>query len=201
MGDQDPHGRDVPAARPPGRHAKEHHRSVLQGVPAHDMGSPEKVDQRLDQQGGLLPRKRERGRAVERKRKRGWARAAVERKHERGRARSGGVRTRHRAHRPVRSSLQTAHPDPRLFFGIAAQINTANIKFLIPELFAENLVRGRGLFARSVMRAQSASVIFTSVYAALVAIINTKMPANGELVVKRLMVRSCRRAPGPRLRA
>jgi hypothetical protein len=69
-----------------------------------------------------------------------------------------------------------------------SQINTANIKYLIPELFGENLVRGRGLFARSCMRAQAASVIFTSVYAALVAIVNTKMPANGELVVKRLLV-------------
>ena len=75
------------------------------------------------------------------------------------------------------------------------QINTANIKFLVPELFSENLVRGRGLFARSTMRAQAASVIFTSVYAALVAIVNTKMPANGELIVKRLMVRSALEVP------
>ena len=74
---------------------------------------------------------------------------------------------------------------PPSFF---AQINTNNIKHLIPELFGENLVRGRGLFARSCMRAQAASVIFTPVYAALVAIVNTKMPANGELIVKRLMM-------------
>ena len=138
-----------------------------------------------------------------------------ERKRERGRVRSGfGERkhTREGGCAAAACELATAPiglsallykrliQTPRLFFGIAAQINTANIKFLIPELFAENLVRGRGLFARSVMRAQSASVIFTSVYAALVAIINTKMPANGELVVKRLMVRFCRRAPGCQLR-
>ncbi|CAL1703370.1 unnamed protein product [Somion occarium] len=58
---------------------------------------------------------------------------------------------------------------------------------VVPELFSENLIRGRGLFARSVMKAQAASLPFTPVFAALVAIINTKLPQVGELVLIRLI--------------
>ena len=42
--------------------------------------------------------------------------------------------------------------------------------------------------ARSVISAQSASPTFTHVYAALVAIINTKFPQIGELIGKRLII-------------
>lgn len=71
--------------------------------------------------------------------------------------------------------------------GIVNRVNVQNIKMVVPELFSENLVRGRGLFARSVMKAQSSSLPFTPVFAALVAIINTKLPQVGELVVTRLI--------------
>ncbi|OJT13434.1 Pre-mRNA-splicing factor CWC22 [Trametes pubescens] len=71
--------------------------------------------------------------------------------------------------------------------GIVNRVNVANIKHVVPELFQENLIRGRGLFARSVMKAQSASLPFTPVFAALVAIINTKLPQVGELVLTRLI--------------
>lgn len=67
------------------------------------------------------------------------------------------------------------------------RVNVANIKQIVPDLFVENLIRGRGLFARSVMKAQAASLPFTPVFAALVAIINTKLPQVGELVVTRLI--------------
>ena len=59
---------------------------------------------------------------------------------------------------------------------------------IIPEVFGENLDRGRGLFARSVMRAQAASLPYTSIFAALVAVVNTKLPALGELVLTRLIL-------------
>jgi pre-mRNA-splicing factor CWC22 len=55
------------------------------------------------------------------------------------------------------------------------------------ELFGENLVRGRGVFARSMLRAQQASPTFTPVYSALVAVVNTKLPAVGALLVTRLI--------------
>ncbi len=71
--------------------------------------------------------------------------------------------------------------------GIVNRVNVANIKLIVPELLSENLIRGRGLFARSVMKAQAASLPFTPVFAALVAIINTKLPQVGELVVIRLI--------------
>ncbi|KAI6009429.1 hypothetical protein F5J12DRAFT_823556 [Pisolithus orientalis] len=71
--------------------------------------------------------------------------------------------------------------------GIVNRVNIANIKQVVPELFSENLIRGRGLFARSVMKAQASSLPFTPVFAALVAIINTKLPQVGELVLTRLI--------------
>lgn len=43
--------------------------------------------------------------------------------------------------------------------------------------------------ARSVIQAQAASPMFSHVYAALVAIVNTKFPQTGELIAKRLIVR------------
>lgn len=72
--------------------------------------------------------------------------------------------------------------------GLINKVNTSNIKNIIQELFGENLIRGRGLFARSIMKAQSASLPFTPVYAALVAVINTKLPTIGELVLTRLIL-------------
>ncbi|KAJ3819091.1 MIF4G-domain-containing protein [Lentinula raphanica] len=71
--------------------------------------------------------------------------------------------------------------------GIVNRVNVNNIKLIVPELFSENLIRGRGLFARSIMKAQASSLPFTPVFAALVAIINTKLPQVGELVLIRLI--------------
>jgi pre-mRNA-splicing factor CWC22 len=71
--------------------------------------------------------------------------------------------------------------------GLINKVNVSNIKHIIPELFQENLVRGRGLFARAIMKAQLASPGFTHIYCALLAIVNTKLPENGELVLKRVI--------------
>jgi len=65
------------------------------------------------------------------------------------------------------------------------QVNTSNIKNILPELFGENLIRGRGVFCRSLIKAQTTSPIFSSVYAALMAVVNTKLPMVGELLVHR----------------
>lgn len=72
--------------------------------------------------------------------------------------------------------------------GLINKVNVSNIKFIVPELFSENLVRGRGLFCRSIMKAQAASLPFTPIYAAMAAIVNTKLPQVGELLVTRLIV-------------
>ena len=71
--------------------------------------------------------------------------------------------------------------------GLINKVNTSNIKNIVPELFSENLVRGQGLFCRSLMKAQSASLPFTPVYACLVAVVNTKFPQIGELLLMRLI--------------
>lgn len=72
--------------------------------------------------------------------------------------------------------------------GLINKVNVSNIKHIVPELFTENLVRGRGLFCRSIMKAAASSSAFVSIYAAMAAIINTKLPQVGELLVQRLIV-------------
>jgi pre-mRNA-splicing factor CWC22 len=72
--------------------------------------------------------------------------------------------------------------------GLINKVNVSNIKHIVPELFGENLVRGRGLFCRSIMKAQAASLPFTPIYAAMTAIVNTKLPQVGELLLGRLIV-------------
>ena len=68
------------------------------------------------------------------------------------------------------------------------KVNKQNIKHIVVELFEQNIVRGRGLFCRSIMKAQMASPQFTSVYACLVSIINSKIPEIGELLIKRVLL-------------
>lgn len=72
--------------------------------------------------------------------------------------------------------------------GLINKVNVSNIKHIVPELFGENLVRGRGLFCRSIMKAQAASLPFTPIYAAMVAIVNTKLPQVGDLLLSRLII-------------
>lgn len=72
--------------------------------------------------------------------------------------------------------------------GLVNKVNTSNIKHIVPELFGENLIRGRGLYCRSIMKAQAASLPFTPIYAAMTAIVNTKLPQVGELLLNRLVI-------------
>ncbi|ORZ36149.1 hypothetical protein BCR44DRAFT_1083411 [Catenaria anguillulae PL171] len=72
--------------------------------------------------------------------------------------------------------------------GLINKANTANIKHIIPELINENLIRGRGLFCRSMIKSQAAALPFTPVYAAVTAVLNTKFPQLGELLVTRLIM-------------
>jgi pre-mRNA-splicing factor CWC22 len=60
--------------------------------------------------------------------------------------------------------------------GIVNKVNIANIQNVVVELFNENIYRGRGLLARSIIKAQMASPNFTHVYTALISVINTKVP-------------------------
>lgn len=72
--------------------------------------------------------------------------------------------------------------------GFINKVNVDNIGIVTRELLKENIIRGRGLLCRSIIQAQAASPTFTHVYAALMAIINSKFPNIGELLLKRLVV-------------
>ncbi|XP_004244401.1 uncharacterized protein [Solanum lycopersicum] len=88
--------------------------------------------------------------------------------------------------------------------GLVNKVNAANLKNIIPELFAENLIRGRGLFCRSCMKSQIASPGFTGVFAALVAVVNTKFPEVGDLLLRRIILqlqRAYKRNDKPQLLA
>ncbi|CAL8102770.1 unnamed protein product [Calicophoron daubneyi] len=71
--------------------------------------------------------------------------------------------------------------------GFINKVNVSNISDVVRQLLCENIVRGRGLLARSLLTAQFASPTFTHVFAALVAVVNSKFPQVGELVLKRLI--------------
>ncbi|EER13340.1 pre-mRNA-splicing factor CWC22, putative [Perkinsus marinus ATCC 50983] len=70
--------------------------------------------------------------------------------------------------------------------GLVNKVSVGNIKDIVRgELFTLNLLRGKGLFARAILRAQMASPGFTHVYAALVAVVNSRLPEVGELIANR----------------
>ncbi|XP_052478340.1 uncharacterized protein LOC105775878 [Gossypium raimondii] len=88
--------------------------------------------------------------------------------------------------------------------GLVNKVNATNIKNIVPELFAENLIRGRGLFCRSCMKSQMASPSFTDVFAALVTVVNTKFPEVGDLLLRRIVLqlkRAYKRNDKPQLLA
>ena len=71
---------------------------------------------------------------------------------------------------------------------IINKVNVANIQNVIVELLNENISRGIGLVARAIIKAQMASPNFTHVYAALVSVINTKLPDVAFLVIRRTLL-------------
>ncbi|KAL8530813.1 hypothetical protein ACS0TY_007737 [Phlomoides rotata] len=88
--------------------------------------------------------------------------------------------------------------------GLVNKVNATNIKNIIPDLFAENLIRGWGLFCRSCMKSQMASPGFTDVFAALVAVVNTKFLEVGGLLLRRIILqlqRAYKRNDKPQLLA
>lgn len=72
--------------------------------------------------------------------------------------------------------------------GIVNKVNISNIQNVVIELLNENLLRGKGILARAIIKAQMASPNFTHVYAALIAVINTKLPEIGDLIIRRVML-------------
>lgn len=71
--------------------------------------------------------------------------------------------------------------------GLVNKVSVFNLKEIAIELLQENIWRGRGLLCRALMKAQNTSPKFTNVYAALFAVINSKFPDIGVLLLKRLV--------------
>ena len=87
---------------------------------------------------------------------------------------------------PSALQRETWQEERRIVLGTVNRLNESTIKPLIHDLFSKvNLIRLRGVLAKSILQAAVSSPRYCSVYAALVAVINTKLPEVGELVVKR----------------
>ena len=69
--------------------------------------------------------------------------------------------------------------------GIINKVNVSNIQNIIYELFNENLLRGQGLLIKCIIRGQLTSSNYTPIYAALICVINSKLPFIGNLFIRR----------------
>lgn len=72
--------------------------------------------------------------------------------------------------------------------GVVNKVNVSNLAEIAVAVFKENLIRGRGLVCRAILKAQLSSPEFTNVYTALVSVINSKMPEIGELLITRVIM-------------
>nr|CCC95652.1 unnamed protein product [Trypanosoma congolense IL3000] len=75
----------------------------------------------------------------------------------------------------------------RSITGIINKVSKDNVELAASELFRENIIRGRGLLCRSLMRAQVANPDITNVFAALVSCVNKRLSVVGALLCKRLI--------------
>ncbi|KAI5002782.1 hypothetical protein ZWY2020_027435 [Hordeum vulgare] len=73
--------------------------------------------------------------------------------------------------------------------GLVNKATAANVRHVLPELLAENLVRGRGLLCRALLRSQAAYPAFTDVFAAIAVVVNSKIPVVGRHLLVRLVIR------------
>ncbi|WVZ88394.1 hypothetical protein U9M48_034921 [Paspalum notatum var. saurae] len=76
--------------------------------------------------------------------------------------------------------------------GLVNKVNPANARHVAWELLAENLVRGRGLLCRALLRSQAACPRLTDVFAALAAAVKARLPRVGRLPLARLVLRARR---------
>eukprot|EP00531_Pseudo-nitzschia_arenysensis_P009954 CAMPEP_0116145296 /NCGR_PEP_ID=MMETSP0329-20121206/16509_1 /TAXON_ID=697910 /ORGANISM="Pseudo-nitzschia arenysensis, Strain B593" /LENGTH=737 /DNA_ID=CAMNT_0003640875 /DNA_START=110 /DNA_END=2324 /DNA_ORIENTATION=+ len=84
---------------------------------------------------------------------------------------------------------QTWQDQRRVINGTINRLNSGTIKPLIQDLFQKvNLVRLRGPLCKSVLSAAVSSPKYSDVYAGIIAVINSKLPEIGELMVNRAIL-------------
>lgn len=72
--------------------------------------------------------------------------------------------------------------------GLINRANSSNIVSVIKDLFNCNLIRYKGLFVSALLKAQETSPVYTDVYAAIVAVINSRIKTVGVLLINRLIL-------------
>lgn len=72
--------------------------------------------------------------------------------------------------------------------GLINRANASNIAVIIKELFNCNLIRYKGILVNALLKAQELSPTFTEVYAALTAVINSRIKTIGLLLAHRLVL-------------
>jgi len=84
---------------------------------------------------------------------------------------------------------KTWEDEKRVVHGTINRLNAETIKPLIHDLFDKvNLIRLRGVLAKSILQAALSSPRYANVYAALLSVVNSKLPEVGELVVQRAIL-------------
>mmetsp|Transcript_4465 Transcript_4465/g.12900 ORF Transcript_4465/g.12900 Transcript_4465/m.12900 type:complete len:973 (+) Transcript_4465:221-3139(+) len=84
---------------------------------------------------------------------------------------------------------ETWQEQRKVINGTINRLNAGTIKILIQDLFQKvNLVRLRGPLCKSVLSAAVSSPKYSDVYAAIIAVVNSKLPEVGELMVKRTIL-------------
>ncbi|KAK1441837.1 cell cycle control protein cwf22-related protein [Babesia gibsoni] len=71
---------------------------------------------------------------------------------------------------------------------VVNKLTCSNVSDLVVEMLECNLIRGRGLLARSWIRAQMASPGFTDIYVSFLSVLNSKFPEIGNLILRRIIL-------------
>lgn len=95
----------------------------------------------------------------------------------------------HDKRRSVLQQRKAWEDGKRVVHGTVNRLNSETIKPLIHDLFDKvNLIRLRGVLAKSIIQAAVSSPRYSNVYAALISVVNSKLPEVGELVVQRAIL-------------
>ena len=90
------------------------------------------------------------------------------------------INTENRQHLSANQQRETWQEQRRVINGTVNRLNSGTIKPLIQDLFQKvNLIRLRGPLCKSVLSAAVSSPKYTDVYAAIIAVINSKLPEVG----------------------